>query len=66
MRRQSGAPQTKLRDLAAIIGALAALAWPIAVVLLRVRSIRLRIGSAVFEVESTARGSEQLSHPSIP
>ena len=66
MRRQSAAPQTKLRDLAAIIGALAALAWPIATVLIRVRSIRVKIGSAVVEVESTARRTEHQSHPSIP
>jgi len=66
MRRQSAAPQTKLRDLAAIIGALAVLAWPIAVVIIRVRSIRFRIGSAVFEMESTARGTEHQSHPTIP
>ena len=66
MRRQSAAPQTKLRDLAAIIGALAVLAWPIAVVIIRVRSIRFRIGSAVFEMESTARGTEHRSHPTIP
>jgi hypothetical protein len=58
MRRPSPEPRSEVRDLAAIIGALAALAWPIAVVLIRVRSIRLTIGSAVLEVESTARGTE--------
>jgi hypothetical protein len=58
MRRRSPEPQSRVRDLAAIIGALAALAWPIAVVLIRVRRIRLTIGSAVLEVESTARGTE--------
>jgi hypothetical protein len=52
MSRQTPTPQSKLRDLAAIVGALAALAWPIAVVLIRVRRLRLRIGSAVLEVES--------------
>jgi hypothetical protein len=56
MLRHPPASQTKLRDFAAIIGALAALAWPIAAVLIRARRIRLTIGSAVLEVDSTARG----------
>jgi hypothetical protein len=45
----------RLRDLAAVIGALAALAWPIVVLLIRVRRVRLKLGHREFEAEWVLR-----------
>jgi hypothetical protein len=47
-----------LRDIAAIVGALAALAWPIVVLLIRVRRIRVKLGPDGFEIESALREDE--------
>jgi hypothetical protein len=56
--KESQATPSRLRDIAAIIGALAALAWPVVVLLTRVRRIRLTVGHGGFEIESVLRDAD--------
>lgn len=67
-RRRTKTPPaigSSLWGIAAIIGALAALAWPLVVILIRVRRIRLKLGPGGLEVELVPREAVGARHGGV-